>query len=269
MARRRPTNPRTHHRDGLCALCGQQAQLTDTHVPPRAAFNSGRVSRSVVEESESGDLLVNDRPRDGGNRVWGHCTTCHHATSAFDEEYVAWANAGAAAIVGLARHERPSDTPIRLLGARPGKFIRAALAGMAAVAESLHQTHPALIAAIRSGNAIEPPVDLRFLAGLTPVSDAARVVGGHRGVLATIPLNGQPVRHPSGLHVTGGWTEHTPSAVIHWPPFSLVLVHADGAARYPHVDQTDWLRESADADPRDVDLAWPTVRWAETFSSLP
>lgn len=236
-----------------------------THVPPRAAFNDGTERRWVVAETEDGDMVERGRAREGGLRVFGHCEACHRATNPWDDEYIAWARGRTAGLVQLARAGKaphPGGEPVAMqFMGRPGRFIRAALAGMGALAEDLYQTHPDLCTAVRTGQPAEMPTDLRFLIGLTPTVERAVVQGLHRGMLVKVPVRQRVIRDPvTGLHVVGGRSEPAPAAVIHFPPFSLVLVSATVAERYRHADHSDWLKSGADEPPRQVAALWPVVR---------
>lgn len=256
----RPTNPRTHEKVGPCALCGRRGRRTETHVPPRAAFNNGDASRGIQLETDEGSTTTLSRPRAGGNRIYGLCSPCHRLTSPFDDEYIAWAGACAKAAHIRAHSDYAGDGTVVLEGARPGRFVRAALAGMASTAENLWQDHPALVESVRTGEPINPPADLRFIVGFTQIRDWYFVEGVHRGALLTIPIAGGPL--------LGIKTLPTPSATIHWFPFSLMLVHPDTGARYPHVDHTDWIAEGAEGPARDVELRLPTVS-ADSVVTVP
>lgn len=44
--------------------------MTDTHVPPKKAFNEGEARRSMYDVEGN---MVMSRPRPGGIRSWGLC----------------------------------------------------------------------------------------------------------------------------------------------------------------------------------------------------
>lgn len=162
----RPTNPRTHVRRGRRSLCGATAELTQTHVPPRAAFNTGRSRRFVVNEANEMTL---DNGRDGGIRIWGHCEACRSATSLWDDEYIKWANCLVAPLVSSPRLGQRSSLSGTFTDARPGRFVRAALSGMTSLAEGLLDSHPDLVGVVRAGQPWTSADDMRFLAAVTPV----------------------------------------------------------------------------------------------------
>src|SRR5262245_45238716 len=67
-------------RMGECSLCGRVTKLTKTHVPPKAAGNSGpaRVAVEVVEDGRSSIGL--GTPKDGGMWGWWFCQDCNSRT---------------------------------------------------------------------------------------------------------------------------------------------------------------------------------------------
>ncbi|MCE0485872.1 hypothetical protein [Ornithinimicrobium sediminis] len=114
---------------------------------------------------------------------------------------------------------------------RPGRFARAALAGMVVLAENLWQTHPDFVEAVRTGEPLSADAGMRFLMGVTPWEERREIHGAHRRVAASVLLDGSPPAKP----------EKTLSAMVQWAPFSLVLVDSEVAATYPHTDCTPWL----------------------------
>ena len=85
-------------------------------------------------------LLVLDRARDGGLRLWGHCEPCRRLTSPWDDEYVKWV----VQVVRPILHSKHIGIRDGLVGdlqdVRPGRFIRAAAAGLTALAAGLSTT---------------------------------------------------------------------------------------------------------------------------------
>lgn len=224
-----PTNSRTHDVRGPCALCGTVAKLTKTHVPPRAAYNDGVGWRMMV--GPDGSHVLESRGRAGGVAPYGHCEKCRGATSPWDDEYISWARSFAGAIVDSKAVGRRPVLQVGAREARPGRFARGALAGMVVLAENLWQTHPEFVESVRTGSPLTADAGMRFLMGVTPREERAEISGAHLRVLASAPLDGSPP--PKALK--------TLSAMVQWPPFSLVLVDSDVAATYPHVDCTSWL----------------------------
>jgi len=62
-------------------------------------------------------------------------------------------------------------------------------------------------------------------------------------------------------------TESKPtlSALIHFPPFSMLLVDPVTAPEYPHVDCTDWLELGVDEVVADFKFALPGVKLASSL----
>lgn len=198
-------------------------------------------------------MLRQDRPRDGGVRTWGHCEDCRVLTSPWDDEYIRWADQIAAVLVTSARRGERSQIIGNFATARPGRFARAALAGMTALAEGLVITHPELVAAIRGVAPSPDRCDMRFLMGVTPVSERIYVGGGHGGVVVSMSVGG----------VTGSGEDQsspTISAISHFPPFSLLFVDHRAATQFPHVDCTSWLDYGVEEAVEDFPLALPAVR---------
>lgn len=137
----RPTSTRLHRKSGKCALCGEFMPLTLAHVPPRAAFNDGAGSLGGVDGD---DALAYGRPRTGGLRIPAHCESCRAQTSPWDDEYIPWAREFAGILVQSEWKGQRTEVSGKLRNVRPGRFIRAALAGMTALAPNLIDTHPAL-----------------------------------------------------------------------------------------------------------------------------
>jgi len=151
--------------------------------------------------------------------------------------------------------------------ARPGRFARAAIAGLTTGAEDLHSTHRSFVNDIVAGRPLTADPDLRFLVGVTPAVARPYVGGGHRGMAVTIS------RDPSGAAEVVE-SKQTLSAVIHHPPFSLLLVDPVTAPEYPHVDCTHWLELGVDDAVTDFEFEFPgvqivseTVATAESFAA--
>lgn len=250
----RPTNPRTHERRTPCALCGTVAALTDTHVPPRAAFNTGEARRSMYDVD--GNMLMS-RPRGGGIRNWGHCETCRQLTSPWDDDYIGWAHMFAGGLLDSPRVGERTSVAGVMPRARPGRFARAAIAGLTTGAEGLYATHRRFVEDIVAGRPLTGDPDLRFLVAVTPAEERTYVGGGHRGLAATISVSSS-----GAAEVTE--QKATLSALIHFPPFSLLLVDPETAREYLHVDCTHWLELGVDQVVTDFEFAFPAVRLAPT-----
>lgn len=218
----RPISRRTHERHGPCSLCGVVTDLTDTHIPPKCAFNNRPTQRGVLTAD---DRLVFDRARDGGFRLWGHCESCRRQTSPWDDEYFKWVVQVVHPILHSDRLGLRSGLAGELQDVRPGRFIRAAAAGMTALAEGLFTTHREFVDAVRTGQPWMPVGSMRVLLAVTPNAQRPGFEGGHQGVAV----------------LKDGSTQPTISAAIHFPPFSILLAEQELASCVPHADCTSWL----------------------------
>lgn len=237
----RPTSRRTHERHGACSLCGLVTELTDTHVPPKSAFNDRPAQRGVLSED---DRLVFDRARDGGFRLWGHCESCRRQTSPWDDEYLKWVVQVVHPILRSDHLGLRSGLAGELQDVRPGRFIRAAAAGMTALAEGLLTTHREFVDAVRTGQPWSPVGSMRFLLGVTPSVQRPGLEGGHQGVTV----------------LTNGSTEPTISAAVHFPPFSILLAEEELVSRLPHADCTAWLTMGVDESHTRFPVELPAVQ---------
>lgn len=221
---------------GNCALCGDLTRLTRAHVPPKAAFNHGSFAWGGTT---SDNHLDYGRSESGGAWRYAHCEACRAKTSPWDDEYIKWAHCFAGHLV--TSEDRGERTHIvgELIDVRPGRFIRAAIAGMTVLAPNLIDSDPALVRIVREGIPASPPGDLRFLAAIAPDKSHVLLEGSHGA---------------SALHVPRGYgrgygriaTTPTVSAVVHFPPFSLLLADRQLAGTFPHVDCTEMLEFGVD-----------------------
>lgn len=243
-----PTNPRTHSDRGPCALCGTVTTLTKSHIPPRAAYNDGVGRRMMV--GPDGSHLLESRGRPGGLALYGHCEACRAATSPWDGEYISWVASFAGVIVDSEALGRRAVLQVGAREARPGRFARAALAGMVVLAENLWHTHPEFVESVRTGAPLTSDAGMRFLMGVTPSEERAEISGAHLRVVASVPLDGSSPPEPL----------KTLSAMVQWPPFSLVLVDSEVAPTYPHADCTSWLEFGLDEVVAPFAVQLPCVR---------
>ena len=107
-------------------------------MPPKAAFNKGDAARSMYDAEGN---LRRSRSRTGGIRTWGHCEACRRITSPWDDEYIGWAHLFARALLDPPRAGARATIAGKMPTARPGRFARAAIAGLATGAEGLYSTH--------------------------------------------------------------------------------------------------------------------------------
>lgn len=241
----RPTG--RHARSGRCTLCGNRATLTKAHVPPRAAFNEGSVSWGGT----TGDnRLVYGRPKSGGAKLYAHCQACRARTSPWDDEYLRWAYTFADNLFRSPGKGQRTHIEGKIAGVRPGRFIRSALAGMTALTPSLIDSHPDLVRVVREGIPSSLSEDIRFLVAIAPDGSRVHIEGSHEALVVRISLEGE----------SKGTTTTVPavSAVVHHPPFSLLLADRQLLSSLPHADCTHWLQFGVD-DVTDVPLVLPVV----------
>lgn len=213
-------------RTDRCALCGSRAKLTQAHVPPKAAFNRGSFAWGGTTADNH---LAYGRPRLGGASRYAHCEACRASTSPWDDEYIRWAHCYAGHLLRSQWKGQRTQIAGELTDVRPGRFIRAAIAGMTALTPKLIDSHPDLVRIVREGIPAQPPEDIRFLAAIAPNRSPAHVEGSHEALVVRMSRD-------SG---SGEWaTATTPavSAVIHFAPFSLLLADRQLVDSFPHVD---------------------------------
>ena len=210
-------------RFGMCGLCGEAKQLSKTHVPPKAAGNSGKASRSGVNLN-TGEL-VQSRPREGG--AWGYflCEECNGATGNWDETLIEFVLEAGAHLL-----DEPNLEPITLQGQARwyrGRLVRSLLAGMFALSRGLQGQHPGLAKAVISGDAFEMPGNLDI------------------AMAFTLDLPIIAVHQAGGVVVPPRGNGQLPPCLIHSPPISAALVEP-GTPKLPHVSIGHWLEHSAD-----------------------
>lgn len=243
-------------RRGKCTLCGAIAKLTKAHVPPKAAFNAGNFRWGGTT---SDNHLSYGRPQLGGANRYAHCDECRASTSPWDDEYLRWAHCFAGHLVRSPWKGQRTHLTGELVGVRPGRFIRAAIAGMTALTPNLIDSHPDLVRMVRNGTPGQAPSDIRFLAAIAPNGSRAHLEGNHGGVVVRLTQNSE----------NDGWaTTTTPSVstVVHFAPFSLLLADRQLVDLFPHADCTEWLQLGVD-ELADVSLVLPVVDLPSTPTS--
>lgn len=91
---------------GKCKLCGQTAELTKEHIPPKESGNKYRsVDHSIADWLASQNLDViptKGKTQQGGIYGYTLCATCNNLTGAlYGSEYQKWAFGGFAALANL------------------------------------------------------------------------------------------------------------------------------------------------------------------------
>lgn len=241
----RPTGQQA--RTGRCTLCGKRATLTRAHVPPKAAFNRGSFAWGGTTADNH---LVYGRSKLGGANRYAHCEACRASTSPWDDEYIRWAHCFAGHLLHSPWKGQRDSISGELRGVRPGRFIRSAVAGMTALAPNLIDSHPDVVRVVREGIPSSPPGDIRFLAAIAPNGSRAHIEGSHEGLVLGMSLDDE-----SRWAMT---TQPTVSAVIHFPPFSLLLADRQLVDSLPHADCTGWFQLGVD-DLANVSLDLPVV----------
>lgn len=198
-------------------------------------FNNGSFSWGGTT---AGNRLAHGRPRLGGASLYAHCEPCRAATSPWDDEYIRWAYTFAGNLLHSQWKGERTHIEGKLNEVRPGRFIRSALAGMTALTPKLIDSHPDLVGAVRHGVAAPAPEGIRLLAAIAPDGAAAVLEGAHEGLALKLSRDGGR---------DDEWTTTTTptiSAVIHFPPFSLLLADRQLVSALPHADCTDWLEHA-------------------------
>ncbi|WP_146206061.1 hypothetical protein [Propionibacterium freudenreichii] len=95
---------------------------------------------------------------------------------------------------------------------------------------------------------------------VAPDGAAAIVEGAHEGLAVQMSLT----QDGSGRRMTA--TVPTISAVMHFPPFSLLLADRQLVSSLPHVDCTEWLQLGVE-DLADVQVVFPVVDLPRTTSA--
>lgn len=153
-------------RHGRCKLCRRVADLTKTHVPPRAADNSGIAQRGVEVLGDDGVRRYGlGRDTEGG--MWGRwfCTRCNNRTGRWDEEYLRWRED---LLPVLHDPRRPGGrVALRSEQLDPGAFARSLWAWMFALSDHLWHLHPEVGEGVLSGEPVDPPTDFRLMLALT------------------------------------------------------------------------------------------------------
>lgn len=242
-----------------CRLCGARTKLTRTHVPPRAAGNSGRARRGVEHERGDGAVLTGlSRPKDGGASGLWLCRRCNGATGRWDKEYVQWVRG-----LVLQLHDGGAATGSRFTASiragDPGAVVRSMWAWMFALDAELLTRQPALAKAVLTGAPVEPPHDVRLLLAATRSLRiwACGQAGGYAVDSAVDGAGGHLM--PSGAWVPGSRVLSVPRAVVASPPFVALLAGVNDDVRVPYFDTAGWLAERA-PERREVSLYLPFVR---------
>lgn len=191
---------------------------------------------------QNGTLTMRHRTAVVGFWCWGLCDACHRATSPWDDEFIRFSQLFAATILKSQYRGNRIGVGGRMNDVRPGRFARAAVAGLIGWADGLRDDEPDFVSAVKTGAPLTSDPGHRLLLAVTP-SDKALVHSSHGGVGVTIA-------GPVALA----------SVAVHFPPFSFVIAPASSANDFPHTDITDWLKLGPDDLVNDWPVQLPAVR---------
>ncbi|MFZ1383260.1 MAG: hypothetical protein WAS54_10845 [Scrofimicrobium sp.] len=131
-------------------------------------------------------------------------------------------------------------------------FIRSAIAGMTVLLPDLVTSHPDLVRNVREDVSASLPDELRFYMAIAPDRTQVRVEGVQKAQVVAAEVDA----------VTGDNTLTVApfqSAMIHFPPFSLVLADPRWSTKLPHADCSYFMEFRVD-EVRDLDVAFPVVK---------
>lgn len=245
---------------GDCNSCGLSCKRSKTHVPPKAAFNSGLASRSIVRRigTDGSSTIGYGRKTEGG--IWGYwlCESCNNKTAAWDDYYT---NISKAVLAPLETRPRSFRLlPLNLHGFRPGAMVRSVLAGMVAMDPTLRSDRPKLVSAVFEGTARPWPEDLTLRLAINP--DGICAAAAQNGISAMFKFRYRPVPH--GLIVPPSYSAWSrvrgPNSLIAAAPFLWFLGQRTDSDELPNsMPVGNWLEDDP-ATVRNVDLLLPVVR---------
>lgn len=253
----RPVGQPRGDRYGRCRLCGEELQLSKTHVPPKGAGNCGEVRPAVdrIDEGGGAPTLALGRPTLGG--MWGYwfCVDCNQRTGVWDAEYIRLHRH-----LVLYLHDGPERPRQRLMGTLPqldvGAIARSMWAWSFALVPTLFERYPAIARAVRTGEAAEAPDDVDLLLGITM---SLRLWATAQPDAWLVESNPSGVhQRASGLLIPGPKVEMLPIGAVASPPFSVVLAHHDRPSGVPHAVVNEWLLDPAGTR-RDVVIDLPMI----------
>lgn len=252
----RPVGQPRGDRYGRCRLCGEEQQLSKTHVPPKGAGNRGEARPAVVRTGDDRvPTLDLGRPNQGG--MWGYwfCVDCNQKTGVWDEEYIRLHQH-----LALHLHDGPELPRQRLMGTISqldvGAVVRSMWAWSFALVPTLFDRYPAIARAVRIGEPAKAQDDVDLLLGITM---SLRIWATAQPDAWLVESNPSGVhQRASGLQVPGPRIELLPITAVASPPFSVVLAHRDRPSGVPHAVVNEWLLDRAGAC-RDVVLDLPMI----------
>jgi hypothetical protein len=110
-----------------CGLCGHTRKLSETHIPPQAAGNTGRRYREQIREK----IRCPGTLKDGGMWVYGLCSDCNsEAGGHYDNSYAAFADAMRPLVMGTNGLLLPTRATVPVTAVAPGRVARSVLFSM-------------------------------------------------------------------------------------------------------------------------------------------
>ncbi len=187
--------PRTRH-IGPCRICGQIAELTREHIPPRSAFNKERVVHTAGEELFEDGIMTEPSAGtyiQGGLSGYVLCTSCNNFTGTnYVRAYQEWVREAAGCIFHIHDNQLSLDEIDALDGhhpvdatfrqAYPARFIRQVIAMMLCISggPDLSTRYPDLRELALGGTPRQLPDPLKIYLDLY-AGPVARFAGGKFG----------------------------------------------------------------------------------------
>ena len=255
-------------RTGKCGLCGRVKQLSNTHVPPQCAGNTGNVQRFVVMADTTGRAASGSK-KVGGIHFYGLCIRCNTLVQGrWDSAYCElarqlWRFAVGSSLILPRVIEMPSNW------ISPGKVARFVLSSAFALDPGLRTLYEDVAdELISDAESISLPSTVRLRMAVTP-GPMARVTGAMTGFfLFGARVNDQPI----GISAF---------AQIYFPPLAWQVQSGPSALLdiQGWADVSDWLQiaPSERLPLRDLCPTLPQVlhphqnpnetdRWSEMFA---
>lgn len=109
---------------GPCHLCGENGELSEEHVPPKRAYNSGTVIVLKKDDAmwlDPGEWPKHGRKQEGGARAFTLCHRCNNNTGSwYAAEFVTFARRAAEVI----RHSRGAPVLAHPIRCRPLRVLK-------------------------------------------------------------------------------------------------------------------------------------------------
>ena len=151
-----PHGASKRQKHGGCSLCGTATKLSKTHVPPKAAGNSGPARMEVEFVDDEGTSYTGLGRPSGGGGMWGwwFCQTCNWLTRKWDEEFMRWS----IPLVEQVQRVRPkvgTELFYEFRTGDPGAFVRGLWAWAFAVDPLLRTEYGDVARSVIDGEPVE------------------------------------------------------------------------------------------------------------------